>query len=261
MSVLHSTTEITSDVIASDNPIHQRLLYAYVQAAAHYTSGELLEVGCGVGRGIDLLSEKATTYTAIDKNDEVLAALQLEYPCHTFIKANVPPLSEIEDNSFDTVVSFQVIEHIKEDNLFLKELYKVVRPGGKVIITTPNKLKSFTRNPWHVREYRPAEMKTIMEKHFDSVDMKGVHGSKKAMEYYERNRKSVQKITRFDVLRMQYWLPRPLLQLPYEFFNRLNRNKLMNTPDKLASSITTEDYIETDDYQNCLDYFCIGYKK
>ena len=60
------TTEIASDKIASDNPIHQRLLKAYYLAVEHI-KGDLLEIGCGEGRGIDLLQPKCSSYTAIDK--------------------------------------------------------------------------------------------------------------------------------------------------------------------------------------------------
>jgi hypothetical protein len=45
------TTEIASDKLVSDNPIHQRLLKAYI-AAKPWISGKLLEVGCGEGRGV-----------------------------------------------------------------------------------------------------------------------------------------------------------------------------------------------------------------
>ena len=45
------TTEIASETITSDNPIHQRLLKAYV-VAAEMVRGNLLEVGCGEGRGV-----------------------------------------------------------------------------------------------------------------------------------------------------------------------------------------------------------------
>lgn len=258
--MIHSTTEITSTSIGSDNPIHQRLLFAYI-VAQQYVQGNLLEIGCGVGRGIDLMVEKATNYTALDKNTEVLAALTKKYPNCTFQQANVPPLTGLADNQFDCVVSFQVIEHIEKDNLFLQEIYRVLKPGGFVIITTPNKNLSLSRNPWHVREYTPKEMKNIMEKHFDSVVMKGVHGNEKVMEYYQRNAESVRKITKWDIFNLQYILPRQILQVPYEILNRRNRNKLLNSNDSLVSSIHYSDYLLNEDYENCLDYFCIGYKK
>ena len=69
------TTEITSDLIASDNPIHQRLFKAYV-VAKDYVYGDVLEVGCGEGRGIGTLIEKAASFTAVDKIKPVIDELQ-----------------------------------------------------------------------------------------------------------------------------------------------------------------------------------------
>ena len=60
------TTEIASDKITSDNPIHQRLLKAYY-IAKEYVNGDLLEIGCGEGRGVGLLHELVNSYTGIDK--------------------------------------------------------------------------------------------------------------------------------------------------------------------------------------------------
>jgi hypothetical protein len=51
-----STTEITSSSIVSDNPVHQRLFFAYHEAAK-LVGGNLLEIGCGVGRGLDVLAQ------------------------------------------------------------------------------------------------------------------------------------------------------------------------------------------------------------
>ena len=60
----------------------------------------------------------------------------------------VPPL-DFPDRSFDCVISFQVIEHIKRDAEFVREIHRVLRPGGRFIVTTPNAPMSLTRNPWH----------------------------------------------------------------------------------------------------------------
>lgn len=71
---MFSTTEITSSEISSDNPVHQRLLKAYIEAVK-IVQGNILEVGCGIGRGLDVLAENVTDYTAIDKNKELIALL------------------------------------------------------------------------------------------------------------------------------------------------------------------------------------------
>ena len=130
------TTEIASDKIQSDNPIHQRLYKPY-QIIASELGGKVLEIGCGEGRGIALMIEKAEEFHAIDKIQEVIDKLQLKFPLGHFQQMNIPPLSVIPDNTFDYVVSFQVIEHIKDDSLYLTEINRVLKPGGKVFITTP----------------------------------------------------------------------------------------------------------------------------
>src|SRR5687768_628491 len=123
------TTEITSEQITSDNPIHQRLFKAYV-AVKSFIRGDVLEVGCGEGRGVSLLLEHAKSFTAVDKIKPVIDDLQKKYPAGKFISMNIPPLGGLKDNTYDVVVSFQVIEHIADDALYLKEIFRVLKPGG-----------------------------------------------------------------------------------------------------------------------------------
>jgi ubiquinone/menaquinone biosynthesis C-methylase UbiE len=250
------TTEITSEKITSDNPIHQRLFKAYV-VAKPYVSGDVLEVGCGEGRGINLLTEHAKSFTAVDKIKPVLDELQKKYPTARFMAMNIPPLSGLADHAFDFIASFQVIEHIQNDSLFLKEIHRVLKPGGTALITTPNRSMSLSRNPWHIREYLPEELKALGAQFFSNVEMKGITGNDKVMAYYEENKKSVQRVTRWDVLNLQNRLPASLLRIPYEMLNRWNRNKLQGTDNELVKSIRHEDYIVVDDASNALDLLMI----
>ncbi len=250
------TTEITSENIPSDNPLHQRLFKAYV-AAGDYVSGRVLEVGCGEGRGVELLMQQSDSFTAIDKIEEALAVLRKRFPAGTFTSMNIPPFGELADNAYDVVVSFQVIEHIKNDTLYLKEIHRVLKPGGTALITTPNRKMSLSRNPWHIREYLAHELKALAATIFASVEMKGITGNDKVMAYYEQNRQSVQRVMKWDVLNLQYNLPAWMLRAPYEFLNRRNRNKLQNGDDTLVRSIHHTDYVVTDDADNALDLFMV----
>src|SRR5690349_2313733 len=144
------STEITSEKITSDNPIHQRLYKAYVVAES-MVRGDVLDVGCGEGRGLELLMSKATSFTAVDKIKPVIDRLKNQHPEARLLSMNIPPLTGLDDNAYDFVVSFQVIEHIQDDHLFLREIHRVLKPGGTALLTTPNRKLSLTRNPWHIR--------------------------------------------------------------------------------------------------------------
>ncbi len=249
------TTEIASDQLASDNPLHQRLLMPYV-IAKEWIKGDLLEVGCGEGRGIDSLLPYIASYSAIDKIEAAVTCLKGKYPSGAFISGHLPPLP-FQDAAFDSLVSFQVIEHIEDDTLFLKEIHRVLRPNGIGLITTPNRLMSLSRNPWHVREYTGEALAALAKNIFRHVDMKGVAGNEKVMLYHERNRKSVHKIMRWDIFDLQHRLPASLLKIPYDLLNRQNRGKLQQGADELVRTISHEDYKITDLAVDSLDLFLI----
>ena len=154
-----------------------------------------------------------------------------------------------------------MIEHIANDRLFLKEIYRLLKPGGKAIISTPNNSHTLSRNPWHEREYLPQELIDLAKGIFDRVEAKGIGGNEKVWTYHEANRKSVQRIMRFDVFDLQHKLPASILRLPYEILNRINRNSLHKNQWKSVVEITHEDYPLVDDPEEGLDLFYLLWKK
>ena len=253
------TTEIASDNLISDNPIHQRLLMPYYYVK-DMVKGDLIEPGCGEGRGIAVMRPYINSYLGIDKISRVISSLQSKYQDSRFLEMHFPPFTGIDDNSFDSCITFQVIEHIRNDKLFISEIHRILRPGAVAVITTPNRKMSLTRNPWHVREYLPGELSDLASEFFPKVEMLGITGNKKVMDYYEENKRSVRKITRFDILNLQYWLPAALLRIPYDLMNRINRNLLNKSNTGLVSDINYNDYIISEDPSNALDLMCIVHK-
>lgn len=77
--------------------------------------------------------------------------------------------SNLPDESFDLVVSVEVLEHVEEDELFLREVGRVLKPGGYFMMTTPNGDFVVNRNPDHKRHYKRAELKDLLESVFWSV--------------------------------------------------------------------------------------------
>lgn len=241
---------------ASDNFVFQRSLLAY-HAAAVRISGEVLEIGTGAGYGVEVVSPHASHFVTVDKHAPGDGMENREHV--VFQQAVVPPLG-FASNSFDSVISFQVIEHIRPDRDFVREVRRVLRPGGQFIVTTPNAPMSLTRNPWHVREYTAAQLRNLLECEFDEVETFGIFGNEKVMKYYENNRRSVERITRFDLLDLQHRLPRRLLQWPYDLLNRINRRRLLRSDCDLTLSISMDDYRIAPVADDCFDLFYVARK-
>lgn len=249
------TAERVSAGDKSDNYVFQRSILAYYEAAKR-VKGCVLEIGTGMGYGIEVIAPEVEHFTTIDKSRAYEATLPANVE---FRQMEVPPLG-FEDEQFDNVISFQVIEHIKRDRDFVREVSRVLRKGGSFIVSTPNAPMSLTRNPWHVREYRAEELKSLLMEHFAEVECLGVCGNSKVMEYYEQNRRGVERITRFDPLDLQHRLPRWMLQIPYDVLNRLNRRRLLKENNDLTCSITMQDYAITEVDDKCFDLFYIAHK-
>lgn len=250
---IKTAERVSRDV--TDNFVFQRSKLAYVEAAKR-VQGCVLEIGTGTGYGIDIIAPNVKHFVTMDKTrSEELGAM----PENVEFKEGVVPPLPFEDESFDYVVSFQVIEHIRRDKEFVREVRRVLKKGGKFIVSTPNRSMSLTRNPWHVREYTAEQFSALLSE-FQDVEAMGVAGNERVWSYYEKNRESVERITRFDIFRMQWWMPRWVLQIPYDILNRLNRRRLHSENRTLTENIAMEDYSLQRVDNKCFDLFYVATK-
>lgn len=255
MQALFATAERTKDFSLADNYVYQRHVFAY-RHAARLLGDVVIELGCGNGYGMQLLARHCQWYTGVDK---YAAAKQLSANSG-FFKASLPNLSNIGSNSFDTVICFQVLEHIKNDGRLLAEIHRILKPGGRLLLTTPNRLMSLTRNPFHVREYTPVSMQQLVASTFTRYTIRGIKGNDNVMTYYRCNKKQVEQVTRWDVLNLQYRLPAFLLKWPYNMMNNLNRFTLYNRQTALTATIEYADFFLDEADDTCLDFFIVAEK-
>ncbi|MBK9720318.1 MAG: methyltransferase domain-containing protein [Saprospiraceae bacterium] len=248
------TAERANEKAISDKPVFMRQLFAYEQAAQEI-HGEVLEIGCGEGYGIKLLAPHASRYIAIDKH---IPSNQENFKNIEFKQMEVPFLQGLNNDRFDIVICFQLIEHIQDDKTLLSEIHRVLKPGGKLLLTTPNKTMSLTRNPYHMREYTTEEFKNLMSQYFkiDKIFFGGVFGDQQIVNYHEKNKLGIQKWKKWDVFNFEENLPAKWFQIPYDILNRINRNRLKNQHDELVSKITTSNYFLKAMDGNQLDFYC-----
>jgi SAM-dependent methyltransferase len=161
---------------------------------------------------------------------------------------------------FDFVISFQVIEHIKDDQLFISEAHRVLKKGGKLLLSTPNKLTSLTRNPFHVREYTAAELYSRAQTCFSSPQIMGLHPSEGLKGYLASHKMQVDKILKWDILKLEKRLPRMLLKIPYNLFNQLNKAMVFQKNPEKLNEIGQADFILGDPTAESLDFFVVAEK-
>ncbi len=147
--------------------------------ASRLASGKtVLDAGCGAGYGAAELAAVAARVVALDVDAGAVALARREYARDnlTFLQASAASLP-LADASLNLVVAFEIVEHIPDWEMFLKETRRVLTPSGQLVISTPNKdYYAETRrltgpNPYHHREFTFQEFRDALAEVFPHVSM------------------------------------------------------------------------------------------
>lgn len=246
----------------SNNVTVKRCFYAYEYAESFVKGKKVADIGCGTGYGTVHLAQFAEAATGVDYSAETLEGSRKEYATVTnlsFVHGKVPPVP-LETESMDVVTAFQFIEHIPDPVDFIRDVHRVLKPGGVFLCTTVNAKMSLARNPFHVFEYTFAGMEADFRKVFGEVEMIGLQGNEKVNKYYKENNKWVKSILRWDVLGLHKIVPSSWVTLPYNFLtSRMRRNLAEENPEALE--IDTNDFFLTkDDLDHTWDIFVVARK-
>jgi SAM-dependent methyltransferase len=108
-------------------------LVAFVEGLAHV--GSALDLGCGDGRLSALLD--ADELTLADVSDVALRRAGQRLPVADAIALTPDAPLPLPDNAFDLVLCTETIEHVRDVQLLLSEARRVLRPGGRLAVSTP----------------------------------------------------------------------------------------------------------------------------
>lgn len=153
----------------------------------------ILEIGCGSGYGSEYLAENGVKkITAFDIDSQAInyAIKNSTHDNVVFRQGDAQTL--VLKEKFDVVVSFEVIEHLKDAEKLLELTKKVLKKKGVFILSTPNRKFSpydgdKPSNPYHVREFYPQELRKILATYFKEIELYGVILDNKELIKKEKN--------------------------------------------------------------------------
>lgn len=143
----------------------------YLFAMPFVEDKAVLDIACGTGYGIGLMRSKAKFAIGVDVDPEAVTEAKKESHGNAAVLLGDGLGLPFGDETFDVITSFETLEHLNGRREFLAELRRVLRTGGKLILSTPNAV--FTQpvngkpsNPFHIHEYLPQELRMELEPYF-----------------------------------------------------------------------------------------------
>lgn len=151
-------------------------LHRYAIASGYVHNKIVLDIASGEGYGSNLLSKYAKTVTGVDIDNTAVVLAKKKYKKDNLIyKQGSTSAIPLGNASVDVVVSFETIEHHDEHELMMREIKRVLKPDGMLIISTPDKLfysdKKNFKNQFHVKELYRDEFKTLISESFKKVQI------------------------------------------------------------------------------------------
>ena len=203
-----------------------RHLAAYRYAAKRAKSKVVLDAGCGEGFGTQTLADVAASVVGIDYHAESIETARAHWKKPN-LSFRVLDLSteKLDENAYDVIVNFQVLEHIEDDRAFLARLKAGLKRNGTLILTTPNAPMSFSENPFHLREYTAVELRKLLSQVFDHVEVFGVFGNEKVQAFDRQRRRAVERILKLDAFGIRKLLPDKMMHAAFARLGQLVRKQ------------------------------------
>ena len=152
--------------------------HRYLLARELVRGRDVLDIACGEGYGAALLCQTAKSVIGVDGSAEAVQHAQAAYTGENlrYVEGDATRIP-LPAASIDSVISFETLEHFAEHDAFLSEVKRVLRPGGFLLISTPDRdlysPASGPPNAYHKLELTTEQFLTALRRHFTVVRHQG----------------------------------------------------------------------------------------
>ena len=156
---------MTDPVIAYEH------LHRYAVAAELAVGKRVLDLATGEGYGAAMLAERAATVTGVELNESAVHHASSKYTRGNlrFVRGSMIDVPIEGVAKFDLVTCFEALEHVREQDQLLREVKRLLAPGGLLLVSTPNRLisdETHHDNEFHLRELYFDEFKQLIGQYF-----------------------------------------------------------------------------------------------
>lgn len=138
-------------------PWQQQVLKEYLERTSVNMDSKVLDAACGIGNNLATIKQFANDITAFDISDIPLKYAKLHHKKVKFFKSNLEQI-DAQSDTFDVAVCTEAMEHCQSPQKVVQELFRVLRPGGHLILSTQNHMnasalvkfiyETFTKKNW-----------------------------------------------------------------------------------------------------------------
>lgn len=146
-------------------------MHRYLAACELAAGKDVLDIASGEGYGAAMLASVARRVTGVDIDAACVEGATAKYGAENIVfrRANAMAIP-LEAHSVDLVVSFETIEHVADQAAMMAEIKRVLRPGGLLVMSSPDKREYSDvpdfHNAYHIRELYRDEFENLLRSHF-----------------------------------------------------------------------------------------------
>ena len=184
--------------------------------------GPVLDLGCGEGYGTALLSRAVGEIVGVDVDEAAIAHAASRYASDNCrFRRHDGERLPFEDAAFDAVVSFQVIEHVPGDRMYVSEVSRVLRPGGQLVLTTPN----------------AAKLRDLLAEGFGGVDVLGITACPEIHQIEMARVRQSRRIVALDPLGLRHLIPSGLRPVVTRIARRVVPRERLPLPRRAGGAL------------------------